>query len=72
MLNVVEDGDKHLLFCHSKHGVVGVLVRTIVDNTVHVQVKTIEFRDAILCNQLRDCRIPLAHPSEELGDTHGD
>ena len=45
-------------------------MRAVVDNTVHVQVQTVEFRNAILCNQLRDSGVSLAHPSEELRNTH--
>lgn len=45
-------------------------MRAVVDNAVHVEVKTVEFWYAILCDQLRDRRISFAHPSEELGDTH--
>ena len=38
----------------------------VVDDAVHVQIKTVELWDAVLCNELRDSRIPFAHPSEEL------
>jgi hypothetical protein len=34
-------------------------------------IEAVELGDAILCNQLRNARIALRHPSEELGDTHG-
>jgi hypothetical protein len=40
-----------------------------VNNSVHIQVKAIELGDAILGNELRDGRIPLRKPSEELGNT---
>jgi hypothetical protein len=33
-------------------------------------IKTVELRNAVLCNELRDARIALGHPSKELGDTH--
>ena len=36
----------------------------------HVEVETVEFGDAVLCDELRDGWVPLAHPSEEFGNTH--
>lgn len=33
-------------------------------------IKTVKFRDAVLSNELRDGRIALRHPSEELWNTH--
>ena len=34
-------------------------------------IETIELRNAVLRNELRDARIPFGHPSKELGNTHG-
>ena len=41
----------------------------VVDNAVHVEVEIIELGNAVLGDQLRDSRIALREPSEELGDT---
>ena len=45
-------------------------MRAVVDNAVHVEVEAVELRDAVLCDELRDRRISLRHPSEEFRDTH--
>lgn len=37
----------------------------------HVQVETVEFGNAVLCDELGDGWVPLTHPSEEFGNTHG-
>ena len=70
MLDIVEDRDKHLVFRHPESGRVRVLMRAVVDNAVHVEVEAVELGDAVLCDELRDRRISLRHPSEELRDTH--
>jgi hypothetical protein len=41
-----------------------------MDDAVHVKIQTIEFWYSILSDELRDRRVSLRHPSEELGDTH--
>lgn len=43
---------------------------TVVNDTVHVEIEAVELWNAILSDELRDGRIPLREPSEELGDTH--
>ena len=70
MLDVVEDSNKHLLLGHAKGCIVGVFMCTVVDDAIHVQVEAVELWYPILCDQLRDGRVPLAHPSEEFRDTH--
>jgi hypothetical protein len=45
-------------------------MRAIVNDPIHIEVQCIEFRYPIFCDQLRDGRVPLTHPSKELGDTH--
>jgi hypothetical protein len=40
---------------------------TIMNNTVHVEIKRIEFRYPILRDQHGDRGVPLAEPAEELG-----
>ena len=86
MLDVVEDGNEHLVLGHAGSRAVGVIMRAVVNDTVHVKlqsvkvmatrlnggayVETVKLGDAVLSNELRDARIPLGHPSEELGNTH--
>src|SRR5271170_1589986 len=70
MLNVVEDLDKHFIFRHTKGDGIRLIVSTIMDDAVHVKIQTVEFWDSILSNELRDRRVSLRHPSEELRDTH--
>lgn len=70
MLDVVKHGNEHLLLRNAYRGIIIVVVCTIVNDTVHVQVEVIEFRYPIFCDELGDGRISLAHPSEEFGDTH--
>lgn len=70
MLNVVENRNKHLLLRHTKGRIIRIFVGTVMNNTIHIQIQTVEFWYSILRNQLRDRGIPLAHPSEELWDTH--
>ena len=38
MLDIVEDLDEHLFFGHSESRIVGILVRTVVDDLVHVKL----------------------------------
>ena len=38
---------------------------------VGTYIKTVKLGDAVLCDKLRNCGIPLRHPSKELGNTHG-
>lgn len=38
--------------------------------TKQAHVKTVELGNAVFRDELRDARIPLGHPSKELGDTH--
>ena len=71
MFNVVENGDEHLVFRHTKCGRIRVLMRTVMDNTVHIQIQTVELWYPVLGDELRDGRIPLTEPPEEFGDTHG-
>lgn len=52
MLDVVENGDEHLLFTHPECRIVRILVRTIVDDAVHVKIQTIEFWYPVFCDQL--------------------
>jgi hypothetical protein len=44
-------------------------VGAVVDNAVHVEVEVVELGNAVLGDQLRDRRIALREPSEELGNT---
>jgi hypothetical protein len=44
-------------------------VGAVVDDAVHVEVEVIELGNAVLGDQLRDSRIALREPPEELGDT---
>jgi hypothetical protein len=41
----------------------------VVDNAVHVEVEVVKLGNAVLGDELRDGRIALREPSEELGDT---
>lgn len=71
MLDVIEDCDEHLVFGHAEGGRVGVFVCAIVYDSVHVEVETIKFGNAILGDHLRNGRVPLAEPAEKFGNTHG-
>ena len=62
--------DKHFIFRHTKGDGIRLIVSTIMDDAVHVKIQTVEFWDSILGDELRDRRVSLRHPSEELGDTH--
>lgn len=44
---------------------------TIVNDTIHVQIKAVKFRDSVFGDELRNSWVALAHPSEEFGNTHG-
>jgi hypothetical protein len=44
-------------------------VSAVVNNAVHVEVEVVKLGNAVLSNELRDGRITLREPSEELGDT---
>jgi hypothetical protein len=44
-------------------------VGAIVDNSIHVQVEVVELGNAVLSDELRDGRIALREPAEELGNT---
>ncbi len=46
-------------------------MRTVVDDAIHVEVKTVKLRDAVFGDQLRDSRVSLAEPSKEFGNTNG-
>lgn len=70
MLNVVEDLDEHLVLSHTKGGRVRFRMSAVMDDAIHIEVKTVEFGYPVLCNELRDGRISLAQPSEELWHTH--
>ena len=89
MLDIIEDGDEHLVLGHAGGRAVGIIVGAVVDDAVHVKlrgvsvmarvidtqathVKTVKLRNAVLSNKLRDARVALGHPSEELGNTHDD
>src|SRR6201999_2894587 len=50
---VVEDSDEHFVLGHPEGRRVGVLVCTIVDDTIHVEVETVELGNAILGDELR-------------------
>ena len=50
--------DTRVLFIH--------IVRTVVDDSVHIKIKTVEFRNPILSNELRDGWIPLTQPPEKF------
>lgn len=52
MFNIVEDGDKHLVFRHSKGRRVRVLVSAIMDDSVHIEVETVELWNPILRDKL--------------------
>ena len=39
-------------------------LRTVMDDSVHIKVKTVEFWNTVLCNELRYGRIPLTDPAE--------
>jgi hypothetical protein len=41
-----------LLFTHPECRIVRILVRTIVDDAVHVKIQTIEFWYPVFCDQL--------------------
>ena len=70
MLDIVEYLDEHLVFGQTLGGGgVGVIVGTVVNDAVHVQVKTVELGDTILGDELRDGRVALGEPTKELGDT---
>ena len=43
---------------------------TVVDDTVHIEVKAVELRYPALCDQRRDSWIPFAEPAKEFRDTH--
>jgi hypothetical protein len=45
-------------------------VGTVVNDTIHVEVETVELGYSVLCNELGDGGISLGKPSEKLGDTH--
>lgn len=47
-------------------------MRAIVNDAIHVEIETVEFWYAILRYELRDGRIPFAHPSEELWYSHSE
>ena len=42
----------------------------LVDDPVHVEVETVEFRDLVLLHRLAQTRITFADPSVELGNSH--
>lgn len=91
MLYITKDGDEHLIFGQAKSWRVGILVGTIVNDAIHIQlrqkrvsscpvqrpnqaatyIEAIELWYPVLRNELRDCRIPFAEPSEEFGNSHG-
>lgn len=72
MLDVVEYSYEHLVFAQTELCVVRILVGTVVNDAVHVEIQTIEFGDSVLSNELGDGRIALGEPPEEFGNTHGD
>ena len=39
MLDVVENGDKHLLFAEAEGNIVRILVCTVMDNAIHIQLQ---------------------------------
>lgn len=41
-----------------------------MDDTIHVEIQTIELRNSVLRYQLRNRWISFAHPSEKLRYTH--
>lgn len=72
MFNIVEDLDEHFVFRHAEGRRVRVRMRAIVNDAIHVEIETVEFWYAILRYELRDGRIPFAHPSEELWYSHSE
>lgn len=64
--NVSEDGSKNLWFSDAEEGIVVVWVGAVVDDAVHVEVEVVEFRDALVIDQLETQRVALGDPSEEL------
>lgn len=72
VLNVIENLNEHLVLCHAKSRGVGLGMSAIMDDAVHIQVKTVEFRNPVFCNELRDSRVSLAQPSKELWHTHSE
>ena len=39
MLDVIEDGDEHLVFGHAKGRRIGVFVRTVMNDAIHVELR---------------------------------
>jgi len=48
---------------------VGVAVRAVMDDAVHIEVEAVELGDSVLCDELRDGRIALREPAEKFGNT---
>ena len=48
-----------------------VVVRTVVDDAVHVQVEVVELRDLLRGDVLIDQRVALREPAIETRDAHG-
>ena len=38
MLDIIEDGDEHLVLGHTKCGRIGVIVGTVMDDAIHIQL----------------------------------
>lgn len=38
MLDVIEDSNEHLVLCHAESSIIGVLMRAVVNNTIHVEL----------------------------------
>ena len=72
MFDIIENRDEHLIFRHAKCRRIAILVRAVVNNTVHIKIQIVEFGYPILCDQDRDRRIPLAQPAKEFRNTHGE
>lgn len=70
MFDIIENGNEHLILRHAKCRRIAVLVRAVVDDTVHIKIQIVELGYPVLCDQDRDRRIPLAQPAKEFRNTH--
>lgn len=70
MFDVVKYCNEHFLLRHAKSRGIRVAVSTVMYNAVHVEVETVKLRYTVLCNELRDGRIPLTHPSTKASSQH--
>ena len=69
MLDVIEDLNEHFIFGDMFGMRAGIIVGAVVNNAVHIKVEVVELGNAVLSDELRDRRVALGEPSEELGNT---